>query len=148
MIIDCVFKQGDMCLAVNERIENVKKTRGWGCDSEVRCLWRTPGATGVDRDIFLLEIYRELKRKTPDDVLLESQLAGHGAEDDNDYYSIEYDAGMLVLFMNKKWKYLLDDDFCCAAKLAKRLGLRIPTNTNKAFKRRIKKCCLGITRMV
>ena len=49
MIIDCVFKQGDMCLAVNDRIENVKKTRGWDCNSDVRCGWMLPGATGIDR---------------------------------------------------------------------------------------------------
>lgn len=139
MIIDCVFKQGDMCLAVNDRIENVKKTRGWDCNSDVRCGWMLPGATGIDRDMLLLERYRKLKRMKPDDILYWSQLAGHDSQNNNDYFTIEYEAGMLALLMNKKWKYLLDDDFCLATKQAKRLGLRISTNTIKAFRRRKKR---------
>lgn len=88
------------------------------------------------RDRLLLEHYKTIKNQNPDDILYNSQLAGHDAEDDNDYSAIEYDAGMLALFMNKKWKYLLDSDFCCAVRQAKRLGLRLPTNTNKAYSRR------------
>ena len=31
MIMDCIFRDKDICLAVGETIENVKKTRGGGC---------------------------------------------------------------------------------------------------------------------
>lgn len=34
MRIDCVLKNGDNCLAVNETIENIEKTRGWGCKTK------------------------------------------------------------------------------------------------------------------
>lgn len=102
----------------------------------------------IDRDKILLEIYYKLKVHKPDDILYSSQLAGHGACDEDDYETIEYEAGMLALFMNKKWKYLLDDDFCLAAKQAKRLGLRIPTNTNKAFRRRKKRNRWGKKRVL
>ena len=141
MLIDCVYKQGEMCLAVNEKIENVKKIYGWWCKSDTPCGWVMPGATDKDRDNLLLERYRVIKRYKPDEALYWSQLAGHDACSDDDLSTIEYEAGMLALFMNKEWKYLLDDDFCCAAKQAKRLGLKLPTNTNKAYRRRKRRMC-------
>lgn len=88
------------------------------------------------RDKLILEHYFEVKKYDPDEILYDSQLWGHNACDDNDYATICYEAGMLALFMNKQWKYLLDDDFCVAVKQAKRLGFRLPTNANKAFRKR------------
>ena len=90
----------------------------------------------TDRDKILLEEYYRIKDDKPDDILYSSQLAGHNACNEDDYETIEYEAGMLALLMNKKWKYLLDEDFCLATKQAKRLGMRIPTNMIKAFRRR------------
>ena len=139
MLIDCVYRQGDMCLAVNETINKVRETRGWGCASDIRCGWILPGATGMDRDRLLMEIYKRFKNHKPDDVLYSSQLAGHDSFGENDYSTIEYEAGMLALFMDKKWKYLLDDDFCCAFENARRLGFSTPTNSNKAYIKRKKR---------
>ncbi len=102
----------------------------------------------TDRDKILLEEYYRIKDDKPDDILYSSQLAGHNACNEDDYETIEYEAGMLALLMNKKWKYLLDDDFCLATKQAKRLGMRIPTNTNKAFRRRKKRKRKGKKRRV
>lgn len=51
---------------------------------------------------------------------------------------------MLALFMNKKWKYLNDDDFCVSYSHTKRLGFRIPTNAAKAYK--IRKNVMDIER--
>ena len=56
-----------------------------------------------DRDRLLMEIYKRFKNHKPDDVLYSSQLAGHDSFDENDYSTIEYEAGMLALFMDKKW---------------------------------------------
>lgn len=39
MIIECVYKDGDMCLAVDETIDNVKRTRGWGSDTDTTGCW-------------------------------------------------------------------------------------------------------------
>ena len=136
MIIDCVFRDKDICIAVEETIENVKKTRGWGCENDLYCGWRHPGATGKDRDIELISQYRSIKDQKPDDILYMGQLSGHDAVDDNDISAIYYDACMLALFMNKQWRYLTNYDFCVAFKQAKRLGFRMPTNAKKAFRRR------------
>ena len=44
---------------------------------------------------------------------------------------------MLALLMGKKWKYLLDSDFCRAFENARRLGFKLPkTNSNKAYVKR------------
>ena len=57
MLIDCVYRQGDMCRAVNESINTVSETRGWGCASGNHCGWIMPGATGKDRDRLLIGFY-------------------------------------------------------------------------------------------
>lgn len=101
MLIDCVYRQGDMCRAVNESINTVSETRGWGCASDNHCGWIMPGATGKDRDRLLIGFYKSFKNWKPDDVLYSSQLAGHDSFDENDYSTIEYEAGMLALFMEK-----------------------------------------------
>ena len=41
--------------------------------------------------------------------------------------------------MDKKWKYLLDNDFCFAFETARRLGYRLPVNSNKAYIKRKKR---------
>lgn len=98
MLIDCVYRQGDMCRAVNESINTVSETRGWGCASDNHCGWIMPGATGKDRDRLLIGFYKNFKIWKPDDVLYSSQLAGHDSFDENDYSTIEYEAGMTGKF--------------------------------------------------
>ena len=139
MRIDCVLKNGNNCLAVNETIEKIERTRGWGCETKEYCWWREPGATGKERDEELLQEYRQVKKLKPDDILYEGQLYGHYAVDDNDISTIRYEACMLALFMNKQWKYLIDINFCLAFEQAKRLGFRLPTNSKKAYRIRKKK---------
>lgn len=46
-----------MCRAVNESINTVSETRGWGCASGNHCGWIMPGATGKDRDRLLIGFY-------------------------------------------------------------------------------------------
>ena len=58
MLIDCVYRQGDMCRAVNESINTVSEIRGWGCASDNHCGWIMPGATGKDRDRLLIGFYK------------------------------------------------------------------------------------------
>lgn len=137
-----------MCMAVKETTENVRKTRGWGCASDTRCGWKLPGATGKDRDKLLLYFYKSFNKLNPDDILYNSQMAGHASYNDYDYCTIEYEAGMLALFMTKNWKYLLDSDFCCAYEQAKSLGFNIPTNANKAYWKRKKRDRCGKYRRV
>ena len=55
------------------------------------------------------------------------------------------EACMLALFMNKKWKCLIDIDFCLAFEQAKRLGFRLPTNSKKACRIRKKRSDYRIT---
>lgn len=55
----------------------------------------------IDRDKILLKEYDRLKKQKPDDILYSSQLAGHNACNEDDYETIEYEAGMLALFMKK-----------------------------------------------
>ena len=124
MIIEYVYKDGDMCHAVHETIDNVKRTRGWGCDTDKHCHWCCPGATGKDRDVVMISEYKRVKNSMPDIILYEGQLPGHDSISDNDISTIWYEACMLALFMNKKWKYLNDDDFCMSYSHAKRLGVR------------------------
>ena len=131
MRIDCVLKNGDNCLAVNETIENIEKARGWGCKTKEYCCWCEPGATGRERDEELLKEYRWGKKLKSDDILYEGQLNGHCAIDDNGISTIWYETCMLALFMNKKWKCLTDIDFCLAFEQDKRLGFRLPTNSKK-----------------
>ena len=145
MRIDCVLKNGDNCLAVNETIENIEKTRGWGCKTKEYCCWCEPGATGKERDEELLKEYRRVKKLKSDDILYEGQLNGHCAIDDNGISTIWYEACMLALFMNKKWKCLTDIDFCLAFEQAKRLGFRLPTNSKKACRIRKKRSDYRIT---
>ena len=137
-----------MCRAVNENINIVSETRGWGCASDIQCGWIMPGATGKDRDRLLIEFYKRFKNSKPEDVLYSSQLAGHDSFDENDYSTIEYEAGMLALLMGKKWKYLLDSDFCRAFENARRLGFKLPTNSNKAYRKRKKRDKCGKYRRV
>lgn len=40
-----------MCRAVNESINTVSETRGWGCASDNHCGWIMPGATGKYRRV-------------------------------------------------------------------------------------------------
>lgn len=137
MIMECVYKQENMCLAKGESIECVVNTYGWKCGIE--CEWSRPGASGKDKDRILIEEYHRLKKYNTDDIFYNSLLAGHDAFNEYDYANIEYEAGMLALFMNKKWKYLSEYAFCYAAKQAKRLGFRVPTNTDKALRRKAAK---------
>lgn len=82
MLIDCVYRQGDMYRAVNESINTVSETRGWGCASDNHCGWIMPGATGKDRYRLLIGFYKSFKNCKPDDVLYSSQLAGHDSFDE------------------------------------------------------------------
>ena len=88
MLIDCVYRQGDMCRAVNENINIVSETRGWGCACDIQCGWIMPGATGKD------------------------------------------------------------SDFCRAFENARRLGFKLPTNSNKAYRKRKKRDKCGKYRRV
>lgn len=148
MLIDCVYRQGNMCRTVNESINTVSETRSWGCASDNHCGWIMPGATGKDRDRLLIGFYKSFNNWKLDDVLYSSQLAGHDSFDENDYSTIEYEAGMLALFMEKEWKYLLDSDFCHAFEEAKRLGFKLPTNADKAYRKRKKRDKCGKYRRV
>lgn len=135
-------------MAVNETIERVKETRGWGCACDIRCEWSLPGATGKERDRLLFDFYYHFRKRKPDDILYSSQLAGHDSCNEYDINTIEYDAGMLALFMSKNWKYMLDSDFCYAYEQARRLGFNVPTNANKAYRKRKKRDRCGKYRRV
>ena len=133
-IIDCKYKQGNICKQRRIPIEEVEKQLQWKCMHD--CAWHCMVLTEIDRDRHLSECYRKTKkeRKNLEDMAYSMMFSGHDSHDKNDLSSIEYDAYCIHFVLMRKWNYIDDLSFVSAVQNMKKIGFKVPKAVCRKYK--------------
>lgn len=133
-IIDCKYKQGNICKQKSIPIEEVEKQLNWKCMHD--CLWQCMVFSRFDRDKKLSECYRHTKKErcNLEDMFYSMILSGHDSNDKNDIAAIEYDAYCIHFVLMRKWGYINNLSFVSAVQNMKRIGIKVPKAVWRKYK--------------
>ena len=136
-IINCIYKQGNICTQSNENIKDIEKRLNWKCCES--CNWQNPVYTKQDKKRLINDLHKELSISNDYNHILDMKFVyGHYIQSRGDYDEIAYKVCIIRLIELKKYTKLSDCEFCFGVWLMKQMHYKLPCFVNKRYKRKLK----------